>query len=813
VARVVLAATAVVISTLVAVPVAQAATSNGSVHAFGTNVYGELGVPSTGPMTCGTITCSNVPVSSGGLTTGAATIAAGARHSLAILPDGTIKAWGRNQAGELGNGLTTDLSTPVQVLTSTVGPVKLSGVIAVNGNASPITTTSLSGDGHSLALRSDGTVWAWGQNSSGEQGVDPGLNSLDNCGTAIPCSLVARQVPGLSGVTSIAAGASFSLALKSDGSVWAWGLNASSQLGVGFTGQACGSLLKPCSWTPVQVTGLGAGSGVVQVAAGSAFAMALKADGTVLTWGLNNVGELGNGTTTSSSTPVQAFGPGSAVTQITAGDAFALALKGDGSMSSWGNNKTGDLGNGTTTGPSTCGATFIPCGLVPAPVVGIGASSGVTSISAGFAHSIVLKSNGTVMVWGHNNSGQLGDGTTGTDEPTPKALALTHVTQVSAGGSHTLVLQLNLPGAPGSPSALPGNTTAKVSWTAAASNGSAITGYVVTPYIGFSPQAAQTYLSTALTQTLTGLVNGTTYFFKIAAINSAGTGPSSNTPAITVGAPLAPPYPSAQPGNTTAKVSWKAPVANASPITGYVVTPYVGATAQAAQTFLSTALTQTLTGFTNGTTYTFKVAAINAFGTGPVSTTTIITEGTPTSPPLPSAAPGNTTAQVSWFAATANASAITGYVVTPVVGTTAQASRTFVSTATTQTITGLVNGTTYTFRVAAINSFGTGPYSITATLKVGIPGVPTGVSAIAGSLSATVSWTAAPDNGTAITSYVVTPYIGATAQAARTFTSNATTEVVTGLAAGSIYTFRVKAINALGTGASSSASNAVTVLA
>src|SRR5207248_3032077 len=168
-------------------------------------------------------------------------------------------------------------------------------------------------------------------------------------------------------------------------------------------------------------------------------------------------------------------------------------------------------------------------------------------------------------------------------------------------------------GAPAKPtavSAVPGNAQATVSWTAPASNGSAITGYVVTPYVGTTGQSPRTFASTATTQTVTGLSNGTTYTFKIAATNANGTGLQSvATNLVTVGAPPLQDALPVVPGNAQAAVSWTAPVDNGSAITGYVVTPYIGATAQPPHSFASTATTEIVTGLTNATTYTFKIAA------------------------------------------------------------------------------------------------------------------------------------------------------------------------------------------------------------
>ena len=137
---------------------------------------------------------------------------------------------------------------------------------------------------------------------------------------------------------------------------------------------------------------------------------------------------------------------------------------------------------------------------------------------------------------------------------------------------------------------------------------------MVTPYIGASAQTAQTFNSTATTETVTGLTNGTAYTFTVAAINAVGTGRRRRhrtpvTPATTPGAPT---IGTATAGNASATVTWTAPSSNGgSPVTGYVVTPYIGATAQTAQTFTSTDTSEVVTGLTNGTAYTFTVAAIN----------------------------------------------------------------------------------------------------------------------------------------------------------------------------------------------------------
>src|SRR5439155_995491 len=160
---------------------------------------------------------------------------------------------------------------------------------------------------------------------------------------------------------------------------------------------------------------------------------------------------------------------------------------------------------------------------------------------------------------------------------------------------------------------------------------------------------------------------------------------------------------SAAPGDGSATVKWTAPAANGSPITGYVVTPYLnGTTAQPTQTFNSALTSEVVTALTNGSKYTFKVAAINTYGTGATSSATAANGTSP----------------------------ITGYVITPFLnGTTAQAPITFSSTATTEVVSGLTDGTKYSYRVSAVNAVGAGPYGSTSAVVVGTPLAPTSVHA------------------------------------------------------------------------------------
>jgi titin len=468
-----------------------------------------------------------------------------------------------------------------------------------------------------------------------------------------------------------------------------------------------------------------------------------------------------------------------------------------------------------TTAPSTLGVNAVDLQWT-APVDDGGAPITrylieFSSVTSGYSSSVYRDGSATSAIIGYPDLSQ-------TDTDFKFRVTALNAYGQSVQSVESIPATVSSP--PSSVTATPADVSASVSWTAPSNNGyRAITGYRVTPYIGATAQTPQVFSGTATTRTVTGLTNGTSYTFKVAALNAVGYSSDSAasaavTPRTVPGAPTAV---SATPGDVSAAVSWTAPSSNGgAAISGYTVTPYIGATAQTAQVFNSTATTQTVTGLTNGTAYTFKVAATNVAGTGAQSAASaaVTPRTVPGAPTGVSASPGNTNAAVSWTApASDGGAAISGYTVTPYIGAAAQTASTFDATSTSRTITGLTNGTAYTFKVAATNVAGTGAQSAAsaAVTPRTVPGAPTGVSATPGDTSAVVSWTAPASNGGAtITNYTVTPYIGAASQTPTVFDASATSRTVTGLTNGTAYTFQVSATNVAGTGSASTASAAVT---
>jgi alpha-tubulin suppressor-like RCC1 family protein len=333
-------------------------TSAGGVKCWGSNTFGQLGNGTTGN--------TSTPAAVSGLISNFTAIATSYFHTCALTSVGGVKCWGLNGAGQLGNGTRSTVSTPADVSGLS------SGVIALDA-----------GYYQTCALTSVGGVKCWGYNYSG----------LGN-GTSVE-ALTPIDVSDLSsGVSAIAVGGDYigshTCAVTSVGGVKCWGANARGQLGNGTRVEAS---------TPVDVIGLT--SGISAIAAGGFHNCALTIVGGVKCWGFNNNGQLGNGTTVDALSAVDVSGLNNGVTAIAAGYLHTCALTNIGSVKCWGWNYSGQLGNGSTSSVST-----------PVDVSGLG--SDIIAIAAGYEHTCALTNAGGVQCWGSNSSGELGNGSIAT---------------------------------------------------------------------------------------------------------------------------------------------------------------------------------------------------------------------------------------------------------------------------------------------------------------------------------------------------------------------------------------------------------------
>ncbi|MCV4234646.1 S-layer homology domain-containing protein [Virgibacillus sp. LDC1] len=256
---------------------------------------------------------------------------------------------------------------------------------------------------HTVSLVSSGEVYSWGYGDRGQLG--------DGTWNTRTTPVMAKN---LNHVIDIHSGVRSSMALRQDGTVWTWGANENGQLGIGTITNVN---------APVQVSGL---SGIKAISGGLGYhGMALSENGTVWTWGKNDNGELGNGTTTQQNAPVTVTGL-SDVKAIAAGGYYSLALKSDGTVWAWGVNGSGELGDGTTTDR-----------YVPVQVDGL---TDVIAIAAGGSHSLAVKQDGTVWAWGSNTYGTLGDGTRTHRTRPVQVRNLQHIVAVAGGGYHSLAV-------------------------------------------------------------------------------------------------------------------------------------------------------------------------------------------------------------------------------------------------------------------------------------------------------------------------------------------------------------------------------------
>lgn len=317
-------------------------------------------------------------------------LGSGMEHSCTLAQPGGVLCWGRNTMGQLGNSqvVSSEIAIPVQGLPTEIASVAVGGF-------------------HSCALSVSGNVWCWGSNQSGELGVGSGVIS----------SVQPVQVSALSGrVNAITAGDHHSCALMATGDVWCWGLNGSGQLGDGTTINRS---------TPVQVFGI---NSVVSVDAGSEHTCSLLVTGQVHCWGNGFNGELGEGANIVRRFPTMVKNLGVSTKSISSGGQHTCALSISGAVTCWGNNISGQLGDGSYTSRS-----------LPVSVTGLTGS--VTDVVAAHSHTCALLDTGMVRCWGSNSYGELGNGLQSSSSTPVVVSGLTDSVAASASNNRSCALK------------------------------------------------------------------------------------------------------------------------------------------------------------------------------------------------------------------------------------------------------------------------------------------------------------------------------------------------------------------------------------
>lgn len=328
--------------------------ANGTLWGWGLNTYGMIGDAST--------STRRTPVQVGTVTNWRQ-VSCGTDHALGTRTDGTLWAWGRNNNGQTGQGstTTTQYTSPTQIGTETTWAWVVAGA------------------NHCVAVKTNGTLWAWGANGNGQVGQGSTTTTIYSTPTQVG-TLTSWSTNG----DQLHAGGDFTLALRANGTLWAWGLNSSSQLGDAST---------TLRSAPVQI---GSVSNWSRVMAGTAFSAALRTDGSLWTWGSNASGQLGDGSLTTRNAPIQ-LGSVTTWSKIISGGTHMLATRSDGTLWSWGGNVSGQLGQGIID-PAVRGNTPQQIGTV----------ANWQEVAAGGNFSLATTTDGALRAWGNNNSGQNG---------------------------------------------------------------------------------------------------------------------------------------------------------------------------------------------------------------------------------------------------------------------------------------------------------------------------------------------------------------------------------------------------------------------
>jgi alpha-tubulin suppressor-like RCC1 family protein len=316
--------------------------------------------------------------------------ASSGNHALATKIDGTLWAWGQNTCGQLGDGTTINKSSPT-LISGFTDWAQLS-----------------SGQCHTVGLNFAGNILSWGYNGLGQLGINNTTTQLSPV----------RERSLTSSWKCITTGCDHTMAIKTDGTLWTWGSNVCGVLGTNNT-------------TNRSSPGTVSGGGTTWYSISSEWNhnLAIKTDGTLWTWGSNTCGQLGTGNTINRSSPATTLAGGTNWCNISAGNCFSAAIKADGTLWTWGINTCGQLGDGTVI-------------VKTSPATTTGGGTTWVKVHAGCAHTLAKKTDGSLWSWGHNNCGQLGDESLiNRSSPVTVVTANTNWTEVSAGAGYNIGVQ------------------------------------------------------------------------------------------------------------------------------------------------------------------------------------------------------------------------------------------------------------------------------------------------------------------------------------------------------------------------------------
>jgi len=309
-----------------------------------------------------------------------------------VFATGRLWCWGNNASGQLGDNSTTHRSSPVQT-------------IAYGGNWKEIS----SGRDFTVAIKDDGTLWVWGENTQGQLGD----NSLTDRSSPV------QTASGGSTWQTCSAGQYHAGGIKTDGTLWMWGINSDGQLGDNTVAHRS---------SPVQTVTLS--FDWLQLSCGNNYTAAVKTNGTLWCWGNATSGKLGDNAVTHRSSPVQTTGSASTWKKVSAGFDHTVALKSDNTLWCWGSNTLGQLGDNTVTARSS-------------PVQTITFSSDWKSVNSGYSNSFGVKLDGTLWCWGRNANGQLGDNSITHRSSPVQTISFGQSWRIVEGGASTLAIKID----------------------------------------------------------------------------------------------------------------------------------------------------------------------------------------------------------------------------------------------------------------------------------------------------------------------------------------------------------------------------------